>query len=429
MCLCGDNFFQGCCQVFEKLPHDFVRLGHVKRLEQSDSYLKEFSSTVTKVREHEEQAVVALAESAFYPTSGGQSFDTGTLNGIRVLDVFKEEKTDDTVWHRLEQSSLQVGDEVHGIIDWERRYKHMQRHSGEHMLAQAFVRVNPAFQTQAVNLSQTLCTIDIAGEPKEADVAQAEKMVNEAAYQNLPIKAFEVDEAEISNYPLRRTPKVSGMIRVVQIGDYDYSACGGTHLRSSAEALPIKVISSEKIKGSLTRIYFMAGSEAFADYQLKHGVSSEVAKSFSSTIAKLPERVAQLRDELKTTKQQLAQVQETLAKSKANELLQNAQVTDKGRVVTYELSEEESSLLVPLSKLLGSFDDVIALLGATGEKASLLFIRGKKVTVEMNTLLSEVLYLIQGKGGGSPERAQGNGTDTTGVTQALEYARILLNSR
>jgi alanyl-tRNA synthetase len=403
----------------------FVKLTFVKRLEQQDSYLKEFSSVVTKVRE---QKLVALAESAFYPTSGGQSFDTGTLNGIRVLDTFKE-KTDAVVWHKLEHNTLQVGDEVHGVIDWERRYKHMQRHTAEHMLAQAFVRVSPAFQTQAVNLSQAICTIDLAGEPNEQDVVKAEANVNEVAYQNLPIKAFEVAETEVSNYPLRRTPKVSGRIRIVQIGDYDYSACGGTHLRFTTEALPIKVIGSEKIKGNLTRLYFMAGSEALNDYRLKHTVSSEVAKSFSSSVEKLPERVAQLRDELKTTKQQLSSLQDTVAKAKAQELLQNAQATDKGRIITHELSADESSLLVPLSKVLGTYEDVIALLGATGDKASLLFIRGQHVSVEMNTLLHEVLYLIQGKGGGSAERAQGNGTDKTGVTQALEYARILLNSR
>jgi alanyl-tRNA synthetase len=406
----------------------------VKRLEQQDSYLKEFSSTVTEVREGKGQTSVALAESAFYPTSGGQSFDTGTLNGVRVLDTFKEEKKDEAVWHKVEKNTFQVGDTVKGIIDWERRYKHMQRHTSEHMLAQAFVRVNPAFQTQAVNLSQVNCTIDLAGEPKESDLEQAEKISNEAAYQNLSIKAFEVDEAEISNYPLRRAPKVSGKIRVVQIGDYDYSACGGTHLRTSAEALPIKVTGSEKIKGGLTRVYFMAGLEALADYKLKHQISTGVAQSFSSSVEKLPERVAQLRDELKATKGQLVALQETVAKAKAKELLQSAQTTDKGRVISHELSQDESSLLVPLSKLLGAHDDVIALLGSSGDsvsknKASLLFIRGKNVSVEMNKLLSEVLYLIQGKGGGSSERAQGNGTDTSGVTQALEYARILVNSQ
>ena len=406
-----------------------------RRLEQSDSYLTAFESVVTQVKDLDTFILLALAESAFYPTSGGQSFDTGHLNDMPVLDTFKEEKTDDTVWHKLEKNQgleknqVQVGDKVTGAIDWERRYKHMQRHSAEHMLAQAFVQVNAGFETQAVNLGQVICTIDLAGEPKENDLEQAEKIVNQAAYQNMPITAFEVDETEIKNYPLRRAPKVSGKIRIVKIGDYDYSACGGTHLRSTAEALPIKVLGSEKIKGGLTRIFFIAGSEALADYALKHKVSTRVAQSFSSSVENLPERVTQMRDELKEAKNQLWSLQEIVAKAKAEELLQTAQTISKGRVISYELKPGESALLLSLSKQLGAQPDVIALLGSSSDKASLLFIRGKNVSVEMNKLLSEVLYLIQGKGGGSAERAQGNGTDLTGVTQALEYARILLNDR
>jgi alanyl-tRNA synthetase len=154
----------------------------MKRLEQLDSYLKEFKSSVTSVQNDESYSYVALSESAFYPTAGGQSFDTGTLNGHVVLDTFKEEKTSDTVWHKLEKHPLQVDDTVHGIIDWERRYKHMQRHTAEHMLAQAFIRVNSSFETQAVNLGNMVSTLDIAGQPTEQDVYKAETIVNATAY-------------------------------------------------------------------------------------------------------------------------------------------------------------------------------------------------------------------------------------------------------
>ncbi len=398
----------------------------MKRLEQFDSYLKEFKSTITSIRNDENYSYIALSESAFYPTAGGQSFDTGAINGQVVLDTFKEEKSSDTVWHKLELHPFQIGDAVTGIIDWERRYKHMQRHTAEHMLAQAFVRVNSSFETQAVNLGQMISTLDIANQPSEQNINQAEMLVNATAYQNLSITTFEIDEAEIDNYPLRRTPKVSGRIRIVKIGDYDYSACGGTHLRSTTEALPIKIIGSEKIKGNLTRIYFMAGQEALNDYGIKHAISTQLAKSFSSTVEQLPERVAQLRDDLKEMKSQLSSLQDTIAKNLAETLLQQAQVTPKGRMVTHLLDTSQSVLLQPLSKTLGSYPDVIALLGSTSNKASLLFVRGKNVDIAVNTILNEVLPLIQGKGGGSPERAQGNGTNTTGVAQALEVATLAI---
>ena len=399
----------------------------MKRLEQQDSYLTEFHSTITTIKSSEKHVLIALAESAFYPTSGGQSFDTGTLNGHNVLDVFKEEKQDEIVWHKLESGSFQVGERVHGIINWERRYKHMQRHTAEHMLAQAFIRVKPSFETQAVNLGQKICTIDIAGQPNDKDINKAEALVNATAYNNLTITTFNVDEQDIQNYPLRRAPKVSGTIRIVQIGDFDTSACGGTHLSFSAEALPIKVISFEKIKGNLTRIYFMAGQEALEDYILKHSISTNLAQSFSSGLEQLPERVNQLRDELKLTKGQLLALQEGVAKSLADTLLQQANPTSKGKVITYVLDESQSMLLQPLAKILASYPEVIAFLGAISDKASLVFVRGKDCDVAVNTLLQEVLYLIQGKGGGSPERAQGNGPDVTGLVQAIEYARILLN--
>lgn len=398
----------------------------MKRLEQQNSYLTEFHSTVTVIKFSEKYVLIALAESAFYPTSGGQSFDTGTLNGQAVLDVFKEEKQDEIVWHKLESFPFDVGDTVHGMINWERRYKHMQRHTAEHMLAQAFIRVKPDFETHAVNLGQKVCTIDIAGQPSEENIVKAEVLVNQAAYQNLAVKTFEVDESTISHYPLRRTPKVSGTIRIVQIGNYDTSACGGTHLGFSAEALPIKIISFEKIKGNLTRIYFMAGQEAYEDYALKHTLSTQIAKSFSSSVEQLPERITQLREELKTTKGQLLTLQERLAEKLADTLLQQADKISKGRLVKYLLEPSQRDLLQPLSKTLANQPDVIALLGIADDKASLIFARSKNVDVAMNTLLAEALPLIEGKGGGNAEKAQGNGSNIAGITQALEHAKKLL---
>jgi alanyl-tRNA synthetase len=169
----------------------------------------------------------------------------------------------------------------------------------------------------------------------------------------------------------------------------------------------------------------MAGQEAFSDYKSKHTISTQLAKSFSSGVEQLPDRIAQLRNELKVTKGQLLDLQDIVATLIATTLLQEAQITSKGKVITHVLDESQSMLLQPLSKVLATQPDVVAFLGAVSNKASLLFIRGKNLDVAVNSILSEVLYLIQGKGGGNPERAQGNGTDTAGVTQAVEYARIL----
>lgn len=150
---------------------------------------------------------LSLAESLFYPASSGQLFDTGTLNEVAVADVIK---LDGEVWHRVETSSFELGQSVDGQIDWPRRYRHMQRHSAQHLLSQAFVRLDPQFETRSVSLRSPVCTIDFAGGPDEAVLIKAEALVNKITYENLTVKAFKVSENEIARYPCAVHPKSVG---------------------------------------------------------------------------------------------------------------------------------------------------------------------------------------------------------------------------
>lgn len=243
------------------------------RLDRLDSYLTRFEATVTGAEPGDGGTWVRLDRSAFYPTAGGQPHDTGVLAGRRVLDVADR---DGEVWHLLEPGDApRVGDTVVGEVDWERRYAHMQRHTAQHMLSQAFVRVGasrgaeadgvPGYHTRAVSMRGPDCTVDLTGDPDEEALAAAEEEVNRAARRALPVMAFEVPEERLSAYSLRRPPKVKGLVRLVAVGDYDLVACGGTHLRSSAEALPVKVLGLERVRGGLTRVTFRAGAEAVSD--------------------------------------------------------------------------------------------------------------------------------------------------------------------
>ena len=140
------------------------------RLYWEQPYATSFRSEVLALRDAGGAHWVLLARSLFYPTSGGQHHDLGTLGGQPVLEVRNE---GEAVWHLLEGDAPAVGSEMVGEIDWPRRYRHMQRHSGQHLLSQAFVRLSPAFSTRAVSLSGPVCTLDLAGEPDEADLAAA----------------------------------------------------------------------------------------------------------------------------------------------------------------------------------------------------------------------------------------------------------------
>ncbi len=388
------------------------------RLYQTDSYEQSFESQVLRViPAKEEQSWLLLKETLFYPSAGGQPHDTGQLAGAVVLEVKNQA---DEVWHRLKGSPPKVGERVKGIIDWQRRYRHMQRHSAQHLLSQAFLRVNEAYETKSVGLNSPVCTIDFAGEPDEDSLQRAEFLANEAVYANYQIYAFEVCEEELSQYQLRRPPKVSGKIRLVQMGDWELAACGGTHLRSSAEAGPIKLLRLERVRTQLSRVYFVAGWEALKDYGLKHRVSYDLALQFSSQIAKLPKRVKALENELSHTKRQLHALEETLATALAQNLVEQAETTTHGRLVTYRLEPGKTALLRPLAQALTQYDDVLALLGTTREdSAQLLFCRGQNVSLDVAALLKDALPLIAGRGGGKPDMAQGGGKQTEGLSKAL----------
>ncbi len=399
------------------------------RLEQTDSYQTTFTATVTALHEEGGAAWVALDRSLFYPASGGQPADTGTLQGhgaahrVTVHKVTDVQKRDGTVWHRLEGAGLKTGQQVTGDIGWQRRYRHMQRHSAQHLLSQAFLRVNPAFETRSVSLTSEVCTLDLAGEPGEADCAAAERLVNDVCYQNLVVRAFEVDERDLGNYALRRPPKVTGRVRLVEMGDFELSACGGTHLRSTAEALPVKVLGAERVKRDTVRVRFSAGAEALADYRLKHRVVTDLGRTLSAPPADVLDRVAALQKELDEARRSLQQTLEQRAEREAEALLARARVTNRGRVVTAQL---EPALLQAVAATLCRTPDAVALLGcAERERATLLFMRGKAATADMNSALREVLPLLDGRGGGKPDRAQGGGR-SAGLAAALERAERLL---
>lgn len=398
------------------------------RLDQQDSYRTRFQATVIEQGrlEHQDQAhtQVVLEQTLFYPTSGGQPHDVGTLRGaFGEAQVVSVQMRNGQVLHLLRGDIPKVGERVQGEIDWSRRYRHMQRHSAQHLLSQACLRVDPAFATVSVSLQSPSLTVDLEGEPNEGALEQAERLVNEIAYQNLSVRTFEVDEGELEHYPLRRPPKVSGRIRLVQMGDWETSACGGTHLRSTAEAAPIKLLKRERVKGGLTRVYACAGLEALEDYRLKHQLSAQLAEAFSAQVSDVPERVQALEAELLAMMRERSALHERLASLLAERLLASAEQTPHGRVVRHLLPETEGELLRPLAETLTRNAEVIALLGATqADKALLLFARSADLQADMRGLLKGALPLVAGRGGGKAEMAQGGGERPEGVAAALEHA-------
>lgn len=287
------------------------------RLYQLDSYATRFQARVERAWRDEKGHYAVLSQTLFYPESGGQPADTGVLKGpfgeVRVLHAYEEEKAFGDVVHVL-SAPIPEGVEVEGEIDWKRRFRHMQRHTAQHLLSQALLRAG-GYHTVAVSLDSPLCTIDLEEEEVEEEkVRQAEALAAFAVYADYPVEAFWVREEELVHYPLRRPPKVQGEVRLVKIGDFDLAACGGTHLKTSAQAGPIKVVKWERYKGG-TRVYFLAGWEALEDYHAKHALLTRLALAFSTSPLELEKPIKKLQEELYALKGENQALKEALVEA------------------------------------------------------------------------------------------------------------------
>ena len=396
------------------------------RSDQLDSYRTTFTATVRAVREEDGATWVALSDSLFYPTSGGQPHDVGSLrHGDGEADV-RDVVADgpDAVLHRLEGAVPSVGDAVEGVIDWDRRYRHMQRHSAQHLLSQAFLRVDPGFETRSVALASADATIDLAGDPDDAAVAAAFDRARAWAYAALEVEAFEVDEDEVASYPLRRPPKVAGRIRLVRMGDVELSACGGTHLRSTAEMLPLLALGRQRIRGGLTRVTFRAGIEAGERAARTVALADELARSFSARWEELPERVQALREEVRA-----ARAAEGAARAAWARLTVASADEAHGAVPVVRLVTDDAAALAALAEAAAELRPAhVALLAVRSEeRATLLVQAGPEAgAVDVRPALQAALAEVDGRGGGAPDRAQGAGPRADRLEAALDAAQAVL---
>ncbi len=389
------------------------------KLYRDDSYAQTFEARVLEVKRDGDTTEVRLDQTAFYPTAGGQPHDTGTItaNGHvwRVVDV-RESKGESVLTHVLEGTGeLEIGARVTGQIDWLRRFDLMQQHTGEHILGQAFFRLSA--HVIAVNMEGDICTIDLAETVTDELVIKAETIANEAVWNAHEITTYQVPDTEITGIPLRRTPKVTGMIRVVQIGDYDYSACGGTHLRSSAEVGIIKVYRLERVKGG-SRVYFNCGGRALTDYRWKHAFVSQLGLRFSTALENVPSRTDAALEELAQAKRELGLMRTKYAVTLASSL-EAQEFLNGNNYVKHVL--EDAALLPDLAKAFAATQNTVGILGATdGSRALIAVASGVDTNEHAGELLKIGLPFIEGRGGGKADLAQGSGARLDGLENALE---------
>ena len=408
-----------------------------ERLYYHDSRLLEFDASVVSLSERDDGRIaVTLDRTAFYPTGGGQPNDTGTLDDARVVDCIDAE--DDGILHLIQGPVPEIGDTVHGKIDWLRRLDHLQQHTGQHIFSAAFVKLFAA-PTRSFRMLEQDCEIDVdLDNPTTERIERAVDLANQIVWESRPITVKHATSEEAASLPLRKEPAREGELRLIEIDDFDLTPCGGTHAKSTGEVGVIAARSWERAKG-LTRIQFMAGIRVLSDYRKANRTAMDVAGLFSAGREDSPALIAKLIEENQKLSRRVRELDEIGCRVEAEELLKHGvsssivkegSLDDAARLVVAKVfNERDADSLKHLALALIAHPNVVALLGSRDrEAARLVFARSPEAAGDMNALMRKACEVIDGRGGGKPDMAQGGGRNVEKILEAIDAAITMLSS-
>jgi alanyl-tRNA synthetase len=384
-----------------------------------------FSARVVKLRPCPQGFQVLLDRTLFYPEGGGQPPDHGTIGGIGVIDVRKEEGE---IWHSLAAGevppSLSPGDEVDGTVDESRRNDYRQQHTGQHIISAAFTKIGD-FPTVSVHQGEAVTTIELAvPEISDGDILAVEALANRVVNENRPLHFHWTDREGLESFDLRRPTSQEGSIRIVEIEDFDQAACGGVHFHSTGPVGLIKYLGHEKIRGQVRTIWAI-GDRALSDYQRRVEVCGALTELTSSPLEELPRRVEEILQENSRRQAALKETNRRIADFLTREILDRKQ----NNILTASLRENKE-VFREISQILTRVEDLrFCLTNIPPEEPERIFWymgHGDGGTLPFGELKGDLLPLIQGKGGGKPPLYQGAGDLIKGEAEFLEAFRVFL---
>jgi alanyl-tRNA synthetase len=393
------------------------------RLYYRDSFLYDFDAAIRDVTETPRPALI-LDRTAFYPTSGGQVFDTGVISTENEkLKVTEVADTDDgRVVHYVEAvKDFKPGTRIHGLIDANRRRDHMQQHSGQHVLSAAFIRLFN-MPTVSFHMADDYCSIDLDSATLNKDqVEQAERLANEIILENRPVDIRFVTRDEAANLGLRKIPVADrDELRIIDIRDWDLSACGGTHVNQTGQIGCILLRKTEKVRQGW-RVEFVAGQRAVRTARRDFTALTETASLFSAHIYDVPQQARKSLDEIRSLRKQREQSLEELAEAQAATMLAETKKEENGRkVVVRTFSDRDMNFLKLLAQRLTRLaPNVVTLLATTSPQPSLVFAQSASQPNDMGALMKETISKLGGRGGGSKDMAQGGIPHADGIEATL----------
>ncbi|HZM11135.1 MAG TPA: alanine--tRNA ligase-related protein [Candidatus Limnocylindrales bacterium] len=401
-----------------------------ERLYYNDSSLLEFDATVTAVEEQGDQALVSLDRSAFYPTSGGQNFDTGeifgTANGSRVRVIDVQEQTGD-ILHLIDcpPGWLRPGVPVRGEVDADRRRDHTQQHSGQHVLSAAFEKLYN-FATVSFHMGDDLCTIDLAADAIHAkQLEAAERLANEIIAEDRPVEIRFATPEDARGMGVRKIPPaVREKLRLIDIRDFDLNACGGTHVHSTGQIGAILLRKTEKVKQGV-RVEFVCGLRAVSTARHDFRTLTDAAAAFSTHLWEVPEQARKSLDEIRSAQKAQHRLLEEVAELQAANLLRTADekpIASGQKLVIQFFADRDLAFIKMLAQKLIRLDKATVLLACGGAQPSLVFAQTPGLPNDMGALMKDTLQKLGTRGGGNRDMAQGGAPDADRAEHALSEA-------
>lgn len=381
-----------------------------EKLYYKDAYQFEFTAEVLSCTPQNNRFCVVLNRSCFYPGGGGQPHDLGWLNDLPVIAV---RKTDDNIFHYTEQP-LARGP-VRGKIDSERRLDYTQQHTGQHILSQALVRVGN-YQTVSVHFGADYTTVEIdkAGVSDEA-LGKAEALGNEIIRQNLPVKIHWVSPAEVQKFAVRKLPPKVKKARIVEIDNFDYSMCGGTHVRRTGEVGLIKIVGQEKIRGNL-RLVVKIGKRAFSDYDSKTKLVESLVKNLSCGQNDILQRVTDLQNQIRENRKDMSDLWRRLMSFESRAAVEAATETGGVKFIQKTFNcANNMAVKIFTEQVLSQSCCLLTVFNMNGESFSWTIAQSVGDKINLQNFVNPLLPIIGAKGGGTQQKMQGGGQKRNGI--------------
>lgn len=379
----------------------------MNKLYYDSAYIKEFEAQVLSCQEGKKGWEITLSATAFYPEGGGQPADTGILGNVRVTDVHEK---DGQVVHYTD-GPLPVGEMVRGVIDWDRRFQHMQEHSGEHLVS-GLIHQRFGYDNVGFHMGTDEVTIDFNGVLEWEDLMAIEEKANGMIWENLEISAVYPEKDELDAMEYRSKKELTGAVRIVSIPGGDVCACCGTHVERTGEIGLVKFLSMIHYKGGV-RISLLCGKRAVEDYERKRDQVQKISVLLSARPGEIARAVEKLKEDEAKLQEKLVAAYDKLIASEVRDIKEG-----DGDIFILEPDFEAIQLRHLVNRLLEEKKGrtVLALGGAA--EGSFLYVLGSR-DGDMRQLSRELNGLLNGRGGGSAQMAQGTFFATKDQLQAI----------